>query len=254
MSRVVVRFQPGLKPTLLKHETHDQSSHGSWARGGNRLGTEDIMALHFKGDSQQQKVYASEGEIFKEKRPNLPAPEFNKTRADFTIEGAYEKAYKEYSKKWDAWARNEAKDIQSDLGKKHLDGTPSGVQKYVNAVLETDYWKETFGYSPIGTPKVKATNSVNHQGKWEVGRKFSVAKGWEYMNNLSIKRTFTMNEPTILHELAHFGTAITQTSPFESHGKEFTRNYIDITTNIAGADAGNRLRVAYQKGGVEVAD
>jgi hypothetical protein len=31
---VRVRFQPGLKPIIEKHQDHDQSSHGSWAHGG----------------------------------------------------------------------------------------------------------------------------------------------------------------------------------------------------------------------------
>jgi putative metallohydrolase (TIGR04338 family) len=251
---VRIRFQPGLRPKIEKHETHDQSSHGSWAKGGNRLGTEEVMGLHKKTDGQQQKVYGAEAGLFKEGRPNKPVPKWDKKRTDFGTDKEYEQAYKEYSKKWDSWARSEAKQIKSKLGEKHLDGTPKGVQKYVDAVLETDYWKENFGYSPIGKPKVKATNSVNHQGKWEVGRKFTASGGWQYINNLAIKRTFTMNEPTILHELAHFGTAITQTNRFESHGSEFARNYVNITTNIAGAEAGNQLRNAYSQGGVEIAD
>jgi len=32
---VRVRFQPGLKPIIEKHQQHDQSSHGNWAGGGN---------------------------------------------------------------------------------------------------------------------------------------------------------------------------------------------------------------------------
>lgn len=32
--RTVIRFQPGLKP-VMKHQDHDQSSHGNWAKGGS---------------------------------------------------------------------------------------------------------------------------------------------------------------------------------------------------------------------------
>jgi putative metallohydrolase (TIGR04338 family) len=251
---VKIRFQPGLKPIIEKHAMHDQSSHGSWARGGNKLGTEEIMALHKKTDGQQQKIYDAERAILQDGRTSLPAPKFDKKREDFGTEQEYKKAYKEYSKAWDSWARNEAAQIQSKLGEKHLDGTPKGVQRYVDAVLETDYWKENFGSSRIGKPVVKSMNSNTTQGKWEVGRKFTVSGGWQYMNNLAVDRIFTKNEPTILHELAHFGTAITQTNRYESHGAEFARNFIDITTNIAGAEAGNQLRNAYIKSGVEIAD
>ena len=31
---VRVRFQPGLRPRIEKHQSHDQSSHGNWASGG----------------------------------------------------------------------------------------------------------------------------------------------------------------------------------------------------------------------------
>jgi hypothetical protein len=31
---VRIRFQPGLKPIIEKHEQHDQQSHGNWASGG----------------------------------------------------------------------------------------------------------------------------------------------------------------------------------------------------------------------------
>jgi len=251
---VRVRFQPGLKPKIEKHAMHDQSSHGSWARGGNKLGTEEIMALHKKTDGQQQKIYDAERTLLKDKRPKILAPKFDKKREDFGTEQEYKKAFKEYSKAWDSWARNEAKQIQSKLGEKHLNGTPKGVKEYVDAVLETDYWKENFGVSPIGKPFVKSMNSNNQQGRWEVGRKFTYFRGWEYINYLAIDRIFTRNEATILHELAHFGTAITQTSRYESHGAEFARNYINITTNIASAEAGIELRNAYIKSGVKIAD
>jgi putative metallohydrolase (TIGR04338 family) len=251
---VRIRFQPGLKPIIEKHAMHDQSSHGSWARGGNKLNTEEIMANHIKTDGQVKKIYDAERTIFKDKRTEKLAPEFGKKREDFETEQEYKKAFKEYLKEWDYWARNEAKQIQSKLGEKHLNGTPKGVKEYVNAVLETDYWKETFGSSPIGKPVVKSIDSKNQQGRWEIGRKLTAARGWEYINNLAIDRIFTMNEATILHELAHFGTAITQTNRYEPHGAEFARNYINITTNIAGVKEGNQLRNAYIKSGVEIAD
>lgn len=233
---------------------HDQSSHGNWAKGGNKLRTEEIMALHERTDGQIQKVYDAERTIFKDKRTEKLAPEFGKKREDFETYQEYKKAFKDYSKEWDTWARNEAKQIQSELGKKHLNGTPKGVKQYVDAVLETDYWKETFGSSPIGKPFVKSMDSKNQQGRWEIGREWRADKGWVYKNNLLVDRIFTMNEATILHELAHFGTAITQTNRYEPHGAEFARNYINITTNISGVKEGNRLRNAYIKSGVEIAD
>ena len=43
---VVIRFQPGLRPMIQKHETHDQSTHGSWA--GGSLDTKKDLAIQAK--------------------------------------------------------------------------------------------------------------------------------------------------------------------------------------------------------------
>lgn len=250
---VVIRFQPGLRPTIQKHETHDQSTHGSWAKGSNKLNTEEIMALHKKSDAQKSKLYKAESKLFKEGRANIPAPTFDKKAKDFESYEEYDKAYKQYKKEWNAWAKNETKDIQSDLGKKFLDGTPKGVKKYVENVLETEFWKENFGDSPIGKPEVKMSNSSSTQGSWEVGRQLTPL-GYKYINNLKVDRNFTMNEPTLLHELSHYATAINQTTAYEPHGSEFARNHINIVTNIVGQSAGRKLRKVYVEEGVSIAN
>jgi hypothetical protein len=32
MTQVIIKFEAGLRP-VLKHQEHDQSSHGNWAKG-----------------------------------------------------------------------------------------------------------------------------------------------------------------------------------------------------------------------------
>jgi hypothetical protein len=42
---VVIRFQPGLKPIIEKHQQHDQSSHGNWATGYKPASMNDLPNL-----------------------------------------------------------------------------------------------------------------------------------------------------------------------------------------------------------------
>jgi hypothetical protein len=51
-SRTIVRFQPGLKP-IIKHQSHDQSSHGNWASGSKTNDITSEMANYFVKTSEE---------------------------------------------------------------------------------------------------------------------------------------------------------------------------------------------------------
>ena len=140
----VIKFAPGLIP-VLKHQEHDQSSHGNWAKGGNGLGIEAVQALHKSSDPLKERVYEAERSIAKTSVNTLEKPTAPKL-SDFPSRGDYDKAYKEYSKKWMKWAVEERASVLSELGEKLLDGTPSGIKKYVN---EGGYFSATINLENV---------------------------------------------------------------------------------------------------------
>ena len=138
----VIKFAPGLIP-VLKHEEHDQKTHGSWATGGNGLGIEEAMALHKSSDPLKQKIYDAEGVLRKPSKNKLEKPIAPKWE-DFDGIGEpnkgnrddYDRAAKEYNKKWTAWAVEEQANILTDTGARLLDGTPSGVKNMLKKLLK----------------------------------------------------------------------------------------------------------------------
>ena len=119
----VIKFAPGLFP-VLKHAQHNQKTHGSWATGGNGLGIEEVMRLHKPSDPLQSKVYEAEQSIDKPSANPLEKPDYPK-RDDFASREDYDKAYKDYNKKWMNWAVEAQAIVLSETGKTYLDGTPS---------------------------------------------------------------------------------------------------------------------------------
>jgi len=215
MALVRVRFQPGLKPTIQKHAMHDQSSHGSWARGGNKFNIEETMALQDKySDKYQSKVYEAEREVFSKGNDYSDIktmPKFDKTSNDFATYDEYKNAFQEYAKKWDTWDIDRKTDLGSDSAKKFLDGTKKGVEKYADSVMTSDWFVENFGTgSPgIGTPEFKLNTSKNFAGKFELGKRTNLSsRGFgietKYINRISIQKGYAKNESTILHEIAHW--------------------------------------------------
>lgn len=54
--RTIIRFQPGLKP-VVKHQQHDQSSHGSWATGYKPASIDDLPNLdQYRGNVRDAKM------------------------------------------------------------------------------------------------------------------------------------------------------------------------------------------------------
>ena len=54
MTIVRVRFQPGLKPIIEKHEQHDQQSHGNWAGTKGELSDDDYRDIVYNAKTVEQ--------------------------------------------------------------------------------------------------------------------------------------------------------------------------------------------------------
>lgn len=246
----VIKFAPGLIP-VLKHGEHDQKTHGNWARGGggNGLGHRAVYNLQVgMPDPLKSPVYAAEakhnGHSMRYNSVEKPFPPNN--RDEYSTTEEYDKAYKEYSKKFDEWAKADAKRIESDLGKELLDGTKAGVQKYVNTITDSDWFTEAFGDGGIiGTPKVTLSSSNRIMGQYTIGLKNGVG-----ISGLAIQKYHTQDEVTILHELAHFATAINETNRFSAHGQEFARNHLYILDHAISPAYADGLEKRYREAGV----
>lgn len=252
MSSTVVRFAPGLMP-VLKHAMHDQKTHGSWAKGGNNLGIEEVMRLHKSADPLQSKVYSAERSLDEPSKNPLEKPT-PPTRNDFQLREDYDKAYKDYSKKWTDWAVEEQASILSDTGKKFLDGSPAGVKKYVDAVIKEDWFVERFG-DGSSLPKLNVkTSKTNAAGQHilKMQKDRSSGRIIKTVHEISIDRQLTKDERTMLHEISHYATAISQTKSFFPHGEEFARNHLFVLEQTAGPARAEALESAYIEKGVQV--
>ena len=250
MSVQVIRFAPGLKP-VLKHQEHDQKTHGNWANNGNGLGIEEVMRLHKPSDPLQSKVYRAEQSIDKPSLNPLEKPAYPK-RDDFGSRDDYDKAYKDYNKKWMAWAVEAQAYIFSDTGKTYLDGTPAGVKKYVEKVIKEDWFVEKFGDgSSLPKLDVKVSNT-NAAGRHILKMLKDRTTGTiiKTTHEISIDRQSVKNERTILHEISHYATAITQTESFSPHGVEFAGNHLFVVEQAAGSARAQALESAYESEGV----
>jgi putative metallohydrolase (TIGR04338 family) len=234
---------------VQKHGTGDQKPHGSWADGavgGNGLDHRGVYNLqHENSDPLKIKVYDAEEKYSPTVQRELTKPFPPNNRNEYATKEEYDKVYKEYSKNWDKWSRETSRNIQSSTGEKHLDGTVKGIQNYINEVTNTDWFKKTFGDGGvIKTPKVSLTASAA-AGSYQIGFKRGVPFSGMYIN-----KGFSLNEPVILHELAHYATTISTTKPFSAHGIEFATNHLYLTNKAVGSSFANGLRAAYKAEGV----
>jgi hypothetical protein len=69
-----------------------------------------------------------------------------------------------------------------------------------------------------------------------------------------VNRGYSKAEPTILHEIAHYATTISATSPHAGHGVEFARNHIFIAGKVMGSSFADGLEKAYREAGVPLGD
>ena len=246
----VIKFAPGLIP-VLKHGTHDQKDHGNWARGGggNGLGHRAIYNLQAgMPDTLKSAVYLAENKYNGHQKffNPLEKPFPPNNRNEYSTSAEYEKAYKEYSKKFDEWAKGEGKRLESNLGKELLDGSKAGVQKYVNKITDSDWFTEAFGDGGIiGTPKVTSTSSNRVIGQYTIGVKNGVG-----ISSLAIHKYNMQDEVTILHELAHYATAINETNRYAGHGVEFAKNHLYILDHAISPAYADGLEKSYREAGV----
>lgn len=251
MSKFFYQSNNDIEILVAKHGEHDQSSHGNWAdgvQGGNGLTHRDVYRLQSgMQDTLMRKVYDAEEKYQPNVQRELPKPFPPNNRAEYATSEEYDKAYKAYSKAFDEWSRESTKNIKSTTGEKHLDGTKSGVQRYVDDVTSSDWFVERFGRGGvIGTPKVSLA-ALSVAGKYEIGTKNGVG-----YSRLSMDKGYSQAEPVILHELAHYATAISANKPYAGHGVEFARNYVYMAGKVMGPEYAAGLESSYREAGVPI--
>lgn len=236
---------------LQKHAAHDQSTHGRRAtgtpRGGNNLTHRDILLLGQGSDTLVKKLYNAEEKFQKTDQNEVQMP-FMKGRENFDSQEEYKKAYKEYSKKWQEAYVERTRNIQSSLGEKHLNGTVKGAQNYVSETTSSDWFVEAFGDGGvIKSPTVKLVTSQSYAGKYSVGTKSGTG-----FSQLSLNKNYAKNEPTLVHEISHYATTISQTTGLAGHGVEFAKNHIFVASNIIGEAYASGLEAAYKAEGIDL--
>lgn len=238
---------------FAKHQEHDQSTHGNWAtgqKGGSGLSHREMFELKKQPDPLVSKVYAAEEKNhnqIQDKNADMPSAP---NRTQFTDYADYDKAYKQYSKDFAAWSKKVTTSLISPLGQKHLDGTPRGLNAYVRDVIRQDWFVEAFGKGGAAGSNLDVfVTSANEAGAYQIGFKGEIP-----VSNLRISRGYTKAEPTIVHEIAHYATTISATSPHGGHGVEFARNHIFITSKLFGASFADGLEKAYREAGVPLGD
>lgn len=247
---LVIRFEAGLRP-VFKHAMHDQKTHGSWATGNNRLGIEEVIRLHKSSDPLKSRIYEAEQSF--DRKMNDEEPK-HLVREDFESAEEYDKAYKAYSKKWNEWAVNEQRVIFSEKGARLLDGSPSGVKKYVLEVINEDWFIESFGDgSSLPKLDIKISDTIA-AGRHILEAKRDRATGMivDKRHELSVDRQYAKSERTLLHEIAHYATSISQTKPYEPHGIEFARTHLFLLQKLGATKRATELKTAYEDRGIEV--
>lgn len=238
---------------VKKHQEHDQSSHGNWAtgqKGGSGLSHREMFELKKQPDPMVRKVYEAEEKNhnqIQDKNADMPSAP---NRTQFTNYADYDKAYKQYSKDFTAWSKKVTTSLISPLGQKHLDGTPRGVNGYVRDVLRQDWFVEAFGKGGVAGNNLEVkVSSANEAGAYQIG-----FKGDLPVSILRVSRGYSKAEPTIVHEIAHYATTISATSPHGGHGVEFARNHIFITSKLFGSSFADGLEKSYREAGVPLGD
>jgi hypothetical protein len=248
----VIKFAPGLIP-VFKHAMHDQKTHGSWA-SGNKGGSGFTHRMMFelkrnRTDPMARQVYEAEEKNHSQIQNDTPSPTAP-NRADFEEYDDYNNAYKKYSKDFLNWSRESTASLISPMAQKHLDGTPRGVTAYVRDVLRQDWFLEAFGDGGEAKPTIAMSPTRDGAaGAYEIGYK----NGTPY-SRIKINTGYSKNEPTIIHEIAHYATTISATTNHDGHGRSFARNHIFIAGKVMGQDFADGLEKAYREAGVDIGD
>jgi len=183
--------------------------------------------------------------------PVYPKEAIEKARAEgnpgeaMRLSFEYGKDYKEYSKAFDKYMVDfKVVNVQSDLAKETLDGSKAGTQAYINNVINQDWFKAAYGDGGVfANPDIATKTVKSYAGQYSSGLN---------KNEISINKSYTQNEPTIIHEIAHYAQTISATSQFQGHGVGFAETNLHITENILGTAAADKLASSYIEKGVPV--
>jgi putative metallohydrolase (TIGR04338 family) len=223
-----------------------------------------MLLLNQGSDRYKSQVYAAEnavngpnreiirGSIEKPVGPKYPSAEIRAAYESGNIaegrrlDAQYKADYKTYSSQFDKYVLDfKDKDIQSELGAKYLDGTKEGVQAYVKDVINQSWFTKAYGDGgELGQPTVRVSNAKGYAGQFTSGMS---------KNSIAISSPYTQDEPTILHEVAHYAQAVSATSFYEAHGVAFAEINLHITDNVLGTEAADQLFASYRANGVPVA-
>jgi antirestriction protein ArdC/DNA polymerase III epsilon subunit-like protein len=217
-------------------------------KGGHSLSPREVYSLQVaQSDLDIKKVYAAE-EVWTPQQQRPFKPPVAPKRADFSDSDSYKAAFKKYSKDYDDAYREMSRYVESPLGEKHLNGSAKGVKNYVEDIITADWFVEAFGDGGrMGRPPVSLITSKKAGGKYSYGFKDGV-----FFSTLKINSLLSRNEPSILHEIAHFATAISVAEGMDAHGVEYRMNYIYITDKVLGREAAEGLKESYRKANLNV--
>lgn len=237
----------------VKHGEHDQSTHGSGGGGGqnrsngNGKSPQEVLKLHSRTDKDVNKVYKAEGNITKQKDvgPAPKAPDGSGLRDGSLTREEYNQQYKQYEKDFNNWRVDKYENKLSDKSDKHLDGSKKGIENYVKDVTNETWFKDEFGDgSNFPDLKIGLTEARGTGGYFKFGGNES-----KTIATLNISKAFVKNEAAIIHEIAHYATAISVTESFEGHGSSFRDNHIFIASKL-NSEYGQSLKSEYEKEGL----
>ena len=244
-----------------ENSTSSGGKYPAPASGGNGLSRAETLRLNLRSDPLVNKVYAAEnatrqgemvrGALEKPTAPVYPKEAMAQARAEgnpgeaMRLSFEYGKDYKEYSKAFDKYMVDfRVVNLQSDLAKETLDGSKAGTQAYINNVINQDWFKAAYGDGGVfANPDIATKTVKSYAGQYSSGLN---------KNEISINKSYTQNEPTIIHEIAHYAQTISATSQFEGHGVGFAEINLHITENILGTEAADKLASSYIEKGVPV--
>lgn len=115
------------------------------------------------------------------------------------------------------------RDINVSKYAKHLDGTITGCQKYVNAIVSHAWFRRRWGTIHIEVEAGKGArggSGVIRLAKW------------------------ARNEVVILHEITH---NLVPSSRYAAHGPEFAGVFQFLVTQVMGKEYGAKLKKSYKE-------
>ena len=257
---------------FLKEYNPDQprDDHGRWgstSTGKSGMNRSQMLGLFQSGyDKYQKQVYAAERQVDQASRTRVDnfkglekpvAPEYPReaikaaqTAGNWEesrrLSTEYKQAFGRYDRAFDKYANDYSiQNLQSDLGKQYLDGTKQGVTNYVNSVIGSDWFQKAYGNGdPIGRPVVSTTLVQSYGGRFKLSGS---------VNSIAINQPYAQDESTILHEIAHYAQTISATDSYQGHGVGFAETHLNLTENVLGNSAAEKLANAYLEKGVPVA-